>query len=247
MAGTAKPVVLLLADISGYTRFMLRHRTDETHSQVIVSELVGELVRAVEPPLEVAKLEGDAVFVFAVRGADEAEWSRCRAHVGAKTLELFSRFLDKVAQMQGATICRCGACRNLDKLRLKVIAHAGQAVFHRLGRFDELHGVDVIIVHRLAKNSVESDHYLLVSDAARAMISFPEEVTFVEGEERYEDVGAIRTHVHYRHGELCEVPRLIRQRGHGTLLRKVRHELRLIGRTLLHETRLRRLPAIRVG
>jgi hypothetical protein len=39
-------------------------------------------------------------------------------------------------------------------------------LIHDVGRFTELHGVDVIVAHRLLKNSVDADGYVLLSDDA---------------------------------------------------------------------------------
>ena len=71
-----KPVILLIADISGYTQFMLSHQKALVHSQMVVSELINTIVESVGPCLEVAKLEGDAVFMFAVK--DRAGLFDCR-------------------------------------------------------------------------------------------------------------------------------------------------------------------------
>jgi hypothetical protein len=72
MEAAERDVLLLLADISGYTRYMVENRTAALHSQGIITELLEAVIRQVELPLEVAKLEGDAVFIFAERreGAD---------------------------------------------------------------------------------------------------------------------------------------------------------------------------------
>ena len=40
------------------------------------------------------------------------------------------------------------------ELRLKVIAHYGVTVRSRSAGFDEVSGVDVIVIHRLLKNEV---------------------------------------------------------------------------------------------
>ena len=64
-----KPVILLIADISGYTEFMLSHQKALVHSQMVVGELINTIVESVGPSLEVAKLEGDAVFCLGSRNA----------------------------------------------------------------------------------------------------------------------------------------------------------------------------------
>lgn len=63
-AEAPQPVLLIIADISGYTRYMTANAKTLAHSQAIITELVQAVVRQIELPLEVAKLEGDAVFLF---------------------------------------------------------------------------------------------------------------------------------------------------------------------------------------
>jgi hypothetical protein len=62
-----EPVLLIIADISGYARYMTANAKARAHSQTIITELVRFIVREIELPLEVAKLEGDAIFFFCRR------------------------------------------------------------------------------------------------------------------------------------------------------------------------------------
>jgi hypothetical protein len=66
--------VLVLADISGYTRFAAANRTALEHSQHLIVELPDAVVRAAGVPLRVARLEGAAVFLYAVKEAED--WFR---------------------------------------------------------------------------------------------------------------------------------------------------------------------------
>ena len=54
-------------------------------------------------------------------------------------------------------------------------------------------GADVIIVHRLLKNSVPATQYLLLTEAARRELQFPETMRFKSSSETYEDFGRIKT------------------------------------------------------
>ena len=45
-----RPVILLIADISGYTQFMLTHQKALVHSQMVVSELIHTIVQSAESP-----------------------------------------------------------------------------------------------------------------------------------------------------------------------------------------------------
>lgn len=56
-------VILIITDISGYTRFMLSNRQSLRHGQIIITELTKEIIPQVDIPLEISKLEGDAVFL----------------------------------------------------------------------------------------------------------------------------------------------------------------------------------------
>lgn len=53
--------------------------------------------------------------------------------------------------------------------------------------------MDVIIVHRLLKNSVAADQYLLLTEAARHDIELADTVRLTAAQETYEDIGTIPT------------------------------------------------------
>ncbi|MBI4459764.1 MAG: DUF2652 domain-containing protein [Acidobacteria bacterium] len=59
---SVQPAFLLIADISGYTRFMKEHRLSLAHAQEIVARLLESIIDASKDDLALAKLEGDAVF-----------------------------------------------------------------------------------------------------------------------------------------------------------------------------------------
>jgi hypothetical protein len=57
-----------------------------------------------------------------------------------------------------------GACRAAGTLRLKVIVHEGEAVITRLRNLERVSGEDVILAHRLLKNSIPAHEYVVVTD-----------------------------------------------------------------------------------
>ena len=191
-----EPALLIIADISGYTRFMTANAKTLAHSQTLIIELVEAIIHQVEAPLEVAKLEGDAIFLFCRKPQDAERWKEIRADISHKLLEFFQCFREKLAQLGRSNTCTCHACTHLEKLRLKVVVHSGEVLFHRVLQFNELAGTDVIIVHRLLKNSVQASQYLLITEAARLELEFPETLKFKSGSETYEDLGRIQTAVH---------------------------------------------------
>ena len=191
-----EPVILIIADISGYTRYMTANAKTLAHSQVIITELVKAIVRQIELPLEVAKLEGDAVFLYGRKRNNPKPWPETKRIIGAKLLAFFRLFGEKVGELSGSTTCSCHACAHIEKLRLKVVVHSGEALFHQIFNFVELAGVDVIIVHRLLKNSVAADQYLLLTETARHDLEFAEPIQLAGGSEHFEDIGKVSTFVY---------------------------------------------------
>src|SRR6185295_13126792 len=98
--------------------------------------------------------------------------------------------------------CNCAVCEHFDELKLKIIAHSGRAVFHSIGGRAQVSGTDVILAHRLLKNSVPDKEYLLLTDAAYREFGGAMGLSFEPGVERYDGFGAVETHVHYLNDEV---------------------------------------------
>lgn len=138
---------LLMADLSGYTEFLTG--TELEHSHAIVSELTTLIRTCLTPPMQFVKRDGDSVFCFAPGAAFPN---------GELLLELIeSTYFDfdtRLLNMTRSTTCPCDACAQIGNLGLKFVAHFGSFLIdHDDGRLD-LAGPDVILVHRLLKNSI---------------------------------------------------------------------------------------------
>jgi hypothetical protein len=187
-------MILLLADVSGYTRYMMENRTAALHSQGIITDLLEAVILQVEIPLEVSKLEGDAVFMFAER-RETVDWDLICKRLGSRLKAFVDAFDAKLAELATTLVCPCAACRNLDKLRLKVVAHGGRAVRHHVGRFEELTGVDVILVHRLLKNQVQGNSYILLTEHAFRSLQPPEPDAYTVTALEDKDLGVLSLRV----------------------------------------------------
>lgn len=137
---------LAIADISGYTRYL--SGVELEHSEDILADLIGVVVAAIGGRFELAKLEGDAVFLHAPD--DDAEGI---AYVAAVESCYFA-FAERLWNIANATTCECRACARLPELDLKFVVHHGEYVVHVVANLTELIGQEVIRVHRLLKNSV---------------------------------------------------------------------------------------------
>jgi hypothetical protein len=180
-------VLLLIADISGYTRFMLTNHTARVHAHGIVADLLGVVAREALPPLAVNKFEGDAIFMVAQR--PEAGWNDAGRELGARLTGFIDAFNRRLTELASSNICGCIACQQMVALRLKVIAHYGIAVRSQIAGFNEVSGVDVILIHRLLKNEVRASEYVLLTEPAYAFLEPPGD--YSSHRESYDDVGRV--------------------------------------------------------
>jgi arsenite methyltransferase len=164
--GTTQPVLLMLADISGYTQFMVQHDAALRHSQTIIGELLEALIAQIDVPLRISAVEGDALFLYAIKSGDGAIWRRRGASLVDRLRALFRTFAQRLVEIGAYSVCNCEACRVVGDLKLKIVAHSGEALFTQVGRYPTLSGPDVITLHRLSKNSVDERQYFLMTEAA---------------------------------------------------------------------------------
>jgi uncharacterized protein YndB with AHSA1/START domain len=179
---------LLIADISGYTSYLAGVELD--HAQDILADLIGTVVTALRPGFRLAKLEGDAAFMAAP--ADKLD--------GSTLLDTIERcyfgFRRRRRDVRQATSCPCNACVRIPDLNLKFVAHVGDVVRQKVFGLEELVGADVIVVHRLLKNSVVETTgiaaYALLSDATTSAFGLdPAALGMTPHAETYEFIGEV--------------------------------------------------------
>ena len=61
-------------------------------------------------------------------------------------------------------LCPCAGCTQANNLKLKFVAHIGEAATQTIRQRRKLVGIDVILVHRMLKNPVTVPEYLLLSE-----------------------------------------------------------------------------------
>ena len=194
MKDDTREAVLMIADISGYTKFMTANQTALGHGQFVITELLKTVLKEAQLPLMISKLEGDAVFFF-LETSDEKQGKTAKTeYLLTKMNRMVSLFHSKIAELIASNLCPCGACQHIDRLRLKIIVHRGQALFYQIDRFMELSGSDVILVHRLLKNTLMQEEYILLSEPAFKEFALPPGTLVTEGVESYENFPTIKTY-----------------------------------------------------
>ncbi len=146
-------VKLFILDISGYTRFLVN--TDLVHGKETISGILNKLFDFVPEDLTLNKIEGDAMFFYSRTMSKEALW-----RLSKDIYKYFNQVvLKEISDMHSD--CKFSLCRNIHDLDIKFFIHEGEVAFHVLGDFNELIGRTIIEIHRVMKNSINNDSYIL--------------------------------------------------------------------------------------
>src|SRR3954471_12613355 len=147
---------ILIPDISGFTEFMTT--TELNHSSHAINMLIDAMVNAVGEEYEVSEIEGDAVLLIK-KGHPPS-----KKEILDTCLKIFNAFHFQRKWMQQYTICPCGACQAIINLTLKFVVHHGPLAEIKVGRFVKHSGTEMIVAHRLLKNSIHNNEYVLITE-----------------------------------------------------------------------------------
>ncbi|NET32113.1 MAG: DUF2652 domain-containing protein [Cyanothece sp. SIO1E1] len=179
-----KPSLLFLPDISGFTEFV--NTTEVAHSQHVIAEILEVLIDSNIQGLQLAEVEGDALFFYKEEEVPSLEM------LLAQIETMYTAFYSHLKMLEKNRICPCNACATAPKLQLKIIAHCGKLQFINVQNKRKPFGTEVIQAHRLMKNSVNSDNYVLVSKSLSDHIMLPVSYKsklfdFEEGKDEYDN------------------------------------------------------------
>ncbi len=190
--GTPERGCLLLADITGYTRYM--GDTELSHAQDVVADLLETIVGAIEPAFQLSKLEGDAAFAYA--STDSVNPSMMMDTVESA----YFAFQKRLRDVAHSTTCECNACIRIPSLDLKFFVHDGEYVLRPIARSEELTGPDVILIHRLSKGTagakINKPAYAVYTAATlESMAMDPAILGFLPHKEVFGDIGEVEVFI----------------------------------------------------
>jgi hypothetical protein len=183
---------LLLADISGYTDYVVASPLE--YAEDVVADVTATVVGRLEAVIRVNKLEGDAAFGYALDGELDATMLLDVIE------DCYFAFRGRLRGIEHAVSCSCAACTRVTDLDLKFLVHHGDFVRRTGARGEELTGHDVIVVHRLLKNGVTERlglrAYALFTDACvRALGLDPGALGLRRHVERYAEADDVVAHI----------------------------------------------------
>ena len=178
-------VLFFIPDISGYTKFI--SETEISHSQHIIQNLLEGLVDSNSIGLKVSEFEGDAVLFY--RHGDPPALKEFIE----QARKMFVGFHTLLKKIELSRICQCGACAGASGLTLKIVAHTGPASTMQVKDHVKFIGKDIIVAHRLLKNSVADREYLLLSRGLLGALgqTGPGPAPFQDGADTYDELGTV--------------------------------------------------------
>lgn len=162
--------------------------TELNHGAHAINILIDAMVKAVGDEYDVAEIEGDAVLL--VRKGDPPS----KKEILNTCIRIFNEFHFTRKWMQLHTVCPCGACQAIIDLTLKFVVHHGPVAEIKVGRFVKQSGPEMIVAHRLLKNSIHSNEYLLMTEKLLKQIdesSEPGEMEWNSSSEEYASIGKV--------------------------------------------------------
>ncbi len=177
--------LLLIPDISGFTQFV--SEVEISHSEHVIAELLELLINGNRLGLELCEIEGDALFFYKQGALPDFETMLEQVNHWTRSFHGHLKLLER------DNYCQCGACQNIGNLGLKVVGHIGEFSIYAVKKKIKIIGKDVILVHRLLKNHVEGQNYVLYSRALSERLGSGRvrAAGFQERQESYETFGDV--------------------------------------------------------
>jgi hypothetical protein len=177
---------ILIPDISGFTAFMTN--TELGHASKAINMLIEAILEAVGEEYDVSEVLGDAVLLIKKGPAPS------KKEILATCLRIFNAFHFRRKWIEQHTVCPCGACQAMGKLSLKFVVHHGPLAEMKVGRFVTQSGTEMIVAHRLLKNSINNNEYLLMTEKLLQQVTDSTESVEMEwskSSDEYDSIGKI--------------------------------------------------------
>lgn len=190
-ADDTQPALIFIPDMSGFTKFV--NETGIQQSRTLIADLLEIIIEANILDMELSEIQGDAVLFYRLGPPPSIQEviNQCK-----QIFLDFQNYLRIVERDRGSSL---SDSLSDSKLTLKVVVHYGRLSVTLIRDHVKLMGKDVIIAHRLLKNTIEGDEYVLLSEdflktqtETAIRQSFSNWTRLRTGATHYEHLGEIR-------------------------------------------------------
>ena len=145
---------------------------------------------------KLAEIEGDALFLYKLSETIDNKG------VEEQVRKMYTAFHKHLKRYEYERICRCGACSSAYNLTLKFVVHYGEIDFIQVKDSKKPYGSNVIQVHRLLKNEVSLNEYVLFTEDAKPISNDDTTLTvgkydFGEIKYTYQSLEPLREYIPY--------------------------------------------------
>lgn len=188
------PALIYIPDINGFTSYI--SKTDIRVAKKVIPALLETIIEQNELGLKLVEIQGDAILFYRI-GEPPSPYEMV-----SQSKRIFTAFTNKLEEL--SSILPEDTMSLPDSLGIKIVAHFGKIALTKIRGNLRLIGEDVIIAHRLLKNSVSADEYLLMTEQYTnrfeeaeldKVFAFGE---LLHGQDEYEHIGI----VNYRYASL---------------------------------------------
>ncbi len=188
------PAMIYIPDMNGFTGYI--SKTDIRITKKVIPALLETIIDANELNMNMVEIQGDAVLFYRIGEPPTP------SELVAQSKKIFLAFSQKLEEL--SLQFPENSLYLPDSLGIKIVAHFGKIGLTKIRGVSKLIGQDVIIAHRLLKNSTQADEYLLMTEQYTSRFE-QEELDKVfafgelkQGQDEYAHIGTIN----YRYASL---------------------------------------------
>jgi hypothetical protein len=183
------PAFFCVPDITGFTKLIAS--ADINFTKEMIPAILRKLINANMLKMNVAEIEGDAIFFYKTGRLPTIN------RIIAQCKVFYEAFSNYIASLKITDEENYNKHLAHGELGLKIIVHYGKMSSSNIKGRTKLIGEDIIIVHKLLKNNVHEDEYILFSENYLKRIDL-ETITSLniknlkEGQEVYDYIGTVK-------------------------------------------------------
>ncbi len=151
------PVFFCIPDITGFTKFITSSKHPEFAHKVITNVL-NKVINANILSLSIAEIEGDAIFFYKTGRLPAVN------KVAKQCQLIYDAFMKTIAAFEASDPELYTLYLSNNQLGIKIIIHFGHIALAKINGRTKLMGEDVILVHKLLKNSIVEPCYILLTN-----------------------------------------------------------------------------------
>lgn len=154
---SAVPVFFCIPDITGFTKFITSTDNGEFANRVI-SNVLNKVASANILEMHIAEIEGDAIFFYKTGRLPAVK------KVAKQCQLIYEAFNDSIASFAETDPELFAKHLSKNQLGIKIVVHHGHISLTEINGHIKLMGEDVILAHKLLKNSIKEPCYILLTN-----------------------------------------------------------------------------------